>query len=234
MGSAWAQSALSWWEEAGVDTLVGETPRDWLKPAPKTPAPEPVAAAAPAADIPDTLDAFRAWFVDGASLPLDAPAAPRLGPAGNPAAALMVMVDMPGAEDFAAGTLLAGEAGALFDKMLNAIGLSRASIYLASLSPLRAPTGSLDARHAETLAAIARRHIALAAPRALLLFGDACSKALVGPAVAGARGRWHELATPAGTVKTLVTIRPEKLVAMPKLKPHAWADLQLLMEELTP
>lgn len=233
MGSAWAQSALSWWEEAGVDTLVAETPRDWLKPAPEAPAREPMAAG-PSTEIPDTLDAFRAWFIDGVSLPLDGPAAPRLGPAGNPAAALMVMVDMPGAEDFAAGTLLAGEAGALFDKMLAAIGLSRETIYLASLSPLRTPTGSLDAREAEALAVIARRHIALAAPRALLLFGDACSKALVGPAVAGARGRWHELATPAGAVKTLVTIRPEKLVAMPKLKAHAWADLQLLMEELTP
>lgn len=232
MGSAWAQSALSWWEEAGVDTLVGETPRDWLKPAPKASAPEP--AAAPAAELPDTLEAFRAWFVDGAALPLDAPAAPRLGPAGDPAAALMVMVDMPGAEDFAAGTLLAGEAGALFDKMLAAIGLGRETIYLASLSPLRTPAGSLDAKQAEALAAIARRHIALAKPRALLLFGDACSKALVGPAVPGARGRWHELATPEGTVKTLVTIKPEKLIGMPKLKAHAWADLQLLMEELKP
>lgn len=235
MGSAWAQSALSWWEEAGVDTLVGETPRDWLKPAPKTAAPEPAAAApVPAPDLPDTLDAFRAWFVDGVQLPLDAPAAPRLGPAGEAGAALMVMIDMPGAGDVAAGTLLAGEAGALFDRMLNAIGLGRDTIYLASLSPLRTPTCSLDARQVEALAAIARRHIALARPRALLLFGDACSKALVGPAVAGARGRWHELATPAGAVKTLVTIRPEKLVAMPKLKRLAWADLQLLMEELTP
>jgi DNA polymerase len=99
---------------------------------------------------------------------------------------------------------------------------------------LRTPTGSLDAKQGEALATIARRHIALAQPRILLLFGDACSKALVGPAVAGARGRWHELATPAGAVKTLVTIKPEKLVAMPKLKAHAWADLQLLMEELTP
>lgn len=232
MASAGAESVLSWWEEAGVDTLVGETPRDWLKPAPKAPAPEPVAA--PAAEIPDTLEAFRAWFADGVSLPLDAPAAPRLGPAGDGAAALMVMVDMPGAEDFAAGTLLAGEAGALFDKMLTAIGFSRETIYLASLSPLRTPAGSLDAKQSEALAAIARRHIALAAPRALLLFGDACSKALVGPAVAGARGRWHELATPAGAVKALVTIRPEELIAMPKLKPHAWADLQLLIEELTP
>ena len=35
MSLRWAESALSWWEEAGVDTVVGEQPRNWLA----TPAP---------------------------------------------------------------------------------------------------------------------------------------------------------------------------------------------------
>ena len=32
MASNWAASALSWWQDAGVDTIVGEAPRDWLSP----------------------------------------------------------------------------------------------------------------------------------------------------------------------------------------------------------
>lgn len=234
MGSSWAESALAWWQEAGVDTIVGEEARDWLNPKAKAPAPAPDIAPAPPDPVPADLDAFRAWFVDGARLPLDAPSAPRLGPSGDPASALMILIDMPGQDDVAAGTLLSGAPGALFDRMLAAIGLSRETVYLASLSPLRTPSGSLDANAAERLAAIARHHIGLAAPQALLLFGDACSKALVGPAVAGARGRWHAVETPAGPIKTLVTIRPEKLDTQPKLKAHAWADLQLLMEGLKP
>lgn len=240
MASRWAESALSWWQEAGVDMLVGEEPRDWLNPKPKAAAPAEAAAAGPpmpaaAADAPpDDLDAFRAWFVDPLRLPLGAPAAPRLGAAGDPASGLMILIDMPGADDIAAGQLISGEPGALLDRMLAAIGRSRDSVYLAALSPLRTPTGALDASGAARLAALARHHIALARPRALLLFGDIAAKALVGDAVAGARGRWHELETPAGAVKTLVTIRPEKLILMPRLKAHAWADLQLLMEGLTP
>jgi DNA polymerase len=27
-----AQSLLAWWREAGVDLLIDETPRDWLRP----------------------------------------------------------------------------------------------------------------------------------------------------------------------------------------------------------
>ena len=41
----------------------------------------------------------------------------------------MVLIDMPSPE----ARLLAGEAGALFDRMLNAIGRSRDTINLASL-----------------------------------------------------------------------------------------------------
>lgn len=233
MGSSWAESALSWWEEAGVDTLVAEQPRDWLRPKTKAPVAAPASPPAPSDALPPDLDAFRAWFVDGARLPLGAPGAARLGPSGDPGAGLMILVDMPGPEDAAAGSLLSGAAGALFDRMLAAIGRSRETIYLASLSPLRTPTGNLGGE-AGQLAAIARHHIGLVAPRALLLFGDPCSKALIGPAVAGARGRWHEIETPAGLIRTLVTIKPEKLNDMPRLKAHAWADLQLLMEELKP
>lgn len=224
MSSDWAASALKWWSDAGVDTLVDETPRNWLKPEPTTPAP---ASAAP----PTDLDTFRAWFVDGARLPLGAPAAPRVGPAGDPASGLMVLVDMPGADD--RDTLISGAPGALFDRMLGAIGRSRETIWLAPLSPVRTPTGRIDPAAEARLTEIARHHIGLVKPKAVLLFGDAAAKALLGSAVAASRGRWHDLSTPAGPVKTLATIRPEKLEQQPNLKKIAWGDLQMLMEGLT-
>ena len=51
----------------------------------------------------------------------------------------MVMIDMPSPD----GGLLGGEAGAMFDRMLAAIGRGRDTIYLAPLSPPRTPTGSV-------------------------------------------------------------------------------------------
>ena len=223
MSSSWAASALDWWREAGVDVIVGEEPRDWLSPKAK---PAPLSAAPP---LPDSLDAFQDWLATCADLPFAAPGLARARPCGDASSGLMVMVDMPSAD----GALLSGAAGALFDKMLSAIGRSRETIYLAALSPVRSPGGKIDDRSALRLAEIARHHVGLVAPRALLLFGDSCGKALTGSAVAGARARWHEVPSQAGAIKTLVTIRPEKLNDMPGLKKLAWADLQMLMEALT-
>ena len=231
MSGDWAASALSWWQEAGVDTIVGEEPRDWMNPRPR---PTAAAATTPAAPetLPDDLGAFQDWLLG--SLPVAGSA--RVGPAGDPSSGLMVMVDMPSAEDVTAARLLSGEAGELFDRMMSAMAppRSRDSLYLASLSPARTATGMLGPEEAAELARIALHHVGLVAPNALLLFGDACSKALLGAPVARARGRWHELATPAGKVRALATIRPEKLLAQPNLKKLAWEDLQRLMEGLNP
>jgi uracil-DNA glycosylase family 4 len=229
MSSRWAESALSWWEEAGVDTLVGEAPRDWLvqfKPAPATAA-EP-APAPPAEALPDDLPAFQAWLAETGTIPFASPAMRRAAPAGDPASGLMAITDLPSA----AGAIFGGEADALVDRMLAAIGRSRETIYLAPFSPIRPVAGRIDKAGVELLTRAMRHHIGLVKPCALLIFGDACARALLGTTMTQARGRWHEVETPAGPVKALVTIRPQELLAQPKLKAHAWADLQLLREGL--
>jgi DNA polymerase len=233
LSPAEAESALSWWAEAGVDTLVDEAPRDWLRPKPReAPAPVPAAAEIPDSNLPGQLDLFQAWLASSDRLAFAAPAAPRICPAGDPASGLMILADMPSGEDCAAGTLISGEAGRLFDRMLAAIGRDRQSIYLAALSCIRSPSGQLNGEAMKSCAALARHHVGLAAPKAVLLFGDACAKALLGLSVPQARGRWHELATHAGPVKALVTIAPRQLLDSPRLKALAWADLQMLIEEV--
>lgn len=231
MSSDWALSALKWWEDAGVDVIVGETARDWLNPAAKAPAPRPEAQVR-ADRLPDGLADFRQWLLATDRLPV--PPSSRVPAAGDPESGLMILVDMPSTEDLAASALLAGAPGILFDRMIKAIGRSRETVYLASLSPARTASGKLDADAARGLAEIARHHVGLVLPKALLLFGDACAKALLGPAVAGARGRWHDLETPRGTVRTIATFSPHYLERLPTAKKLAWEDLQMLMEGLKP
>lgn len=221
-----AASALGWWIDAGVDTIVAETPRNWLKPVDTATA--QAQAPAPAAALPGDLAGFRHWLLNGDDVPLGAPATRRLGPLGDPASGLMVLIDMPGTRD----SLLAGEAGARFERMMTAIGRDLESIYLATLAPARTPTGLLSAEEVKALAPIARHHVGLVAPRALLLFGDACARALLGAPLNQTRGRWHEVATAAGPVPTIATIRSEDMDRTPGLKKAAWADLQMLMEGL--
>lgn len=232
-------SLLDWWAEAGVDTAIAEQPNDWLKPREATPGQAtakavPTPAEAPPAALPGQLDLFQAYLREHDALPFAAPSAPRICPAGDPAAGLMMMTDMPAAEDCAAGTLLSGEVGRLFDRMLAAIGRDRASIYLASLSCLRSPSGGFTGSSAGQCANLARHHIGLVAPGALLLFGDTCGKALLGQSVMQGRGRWHLLSTHAGEIPTLLTFHPDRLLDQPKFKAAAWADLQLLMEGYAP
>jgi DNA polymerase len=235
--SRWAESALSWWEEAGVDTIVGEQPRDWLagpKPAAiKAAGPVEVAVPAPAEALPGELPAFQAWLATTDAIPFASASAPRVMPTGDPAAGLMAITDVPTAEDVASGILFSGETGALVDRMFAAIGRDRETIYLASFSPIRPPAGRIDKAGVEVLARTMRHHVGLVAPRALLIFGDACARALLGLNMTQARGRWHEVGTPAGPVRALVTLRPQDLLTR-SIKALAWADLQMLREGLEP
>jgi DNA polymerase len=235
--AAEASSLLGWWSDAGVDTIVTEEPRDWLRPAPP---PAPAATVANAAkafapaeeELPGQLDLFQAWLARSDRLSFAAPSAPRICPSGDPASGVMILADMPSGEDCQAGALIAGESGRLFDRMLAAIGRDRASIYLAALSCLRSPDGRLTGAPAQQCATLARHHIGLVAPRALLLLGDSCAKALLGLSMVQARGRWHEVATHSGPIRTLVTIPPDFLLRQPGHKARAWADLQMLIEEV--
>ncbi len=226
-----AASALQWWADAGVDVIIDEAPRDWLRPKTKAPA-APATVVEPTDVLPDQLDLFHGYLRDSAALPFASPNARRVCPAGDPAAGLMILTDMPAAEDCTTGTLLSGEVGRLFDRMLAAIGRDRASIYLASLSCLRSPDGRFTSAAATQCVTLARHHIGLAQPCVLLLFGDACSKALLGLGMAQARGRWHEVATHSGPVRALASLPPSYLLSQPSAKAHAWADLQLLMDGL--
>jgi DNA polymerase len=225
MSGDWAASALGWWHDAGVDTIVADRPRDWLAPA----ASRPAATAAPTPQaLPGDLSGFHRWLLESADVPLARPSMRRIAPLGDAAADLMVLVDMPAAPD----ALLAGEAGVMFENMMRAIGRGLDAIYAAPLSVVRTPTGRLAAADLAALAPIARHHVALARPKALLLFGDSCAQALAGAPAARARGRWHDIETPAGAVRAIATMSPQFLVKQPERKREVWTDLQMLMEGL--
>lgn len=234
-----AASALRWWADAGVDCLVADAPRNWLAetvpvppPSPERAAPAARAAPPAALELPDQLALFHEWLRSSDALPLAASGAPRICPSGDPASGLAIFVAMPSSEDCSAGTLLSGAAGGLFDRMLAAIGRSRETIYLAGLSCLRPASGRLDAPDGAACADIARHNLGLLKPKAVLLLGDACVTPLLGLGVGQARGRVHDLATPAGPVRAVASLHPDLLLARPALKRHAWADLLLLKDLL--
>ena len=231
IGIAEARSALAWWLEAGVDVAVQEEPRDWLKPAPARPAAAPAAEPAPKANLvqpsQDTLTELRDWLASSVQLPLAGPGAKRVLPHGPEQAAVMLFSDSPALEDAAAGQPIGGEAWKLTQRMLAAIGIKPDEAYSASLSCFNAPGARMSTADREACAEIARRHIQLAKPKRLILFGDGPCLALLGKRLIEARGHVQKVEG----VRAVATFHPRHLINRPLDKSLAWKDLLLLMEE---
>ncbi|ODP39309.1 uracil-DNA glycosylase [Sphingomonas turrisvirgatae] len=226
-------SALAWWDEVGVDTLVDEAPRDWTARETSLPAkgeaPAPVAPSEPEAiPLPATLEAFVDWRFGG-----DAPEAawgePIVHAMGDPASPLMILTDMPEAGDCDLGTLLTGDAGRLFDRMLAAIGQTRASVYIAALCIARPVTAQVPRELEQRLGELALHHVALAAPKRLLLLGQTVSRSLLGSNAGAGRGRLQPINYQGGQSEVVATFHPRFLLNKPAVKADAWKDLQLLI-----
>jgi DNA polymerase len=229
---ALAASALDWWRDAGVDTIVEDTPFPWLDAPPPVPASAvPAVAAAPAPTaLPETLDAFAGWRT-GPGLPDSDWGGAAIAASGPAGAELMILVDCPERGDREA--LMEGPVGRLFDNMLAAIGRSRADVRLASVCARRPAIGRVPRDVEARLGEIARHHVSLAAPKRLLAMGDAATRAILATNVAEARGRFHALNHRNGTVTQVVaTHHPRMLIERPAGKAEAWRDLLLLTGEL--
>lgn len=231
-----AASLVRWWQDAGLDVLVEERPRNWLiapraenAPAKSAPKPDSAPSVTPQATLPVTLEAFRAWLADSPDLPEANWGPKRLLPAGDPASGLMVLCGVPEKGDAEAGLLLSGEMGRLFDRILAAIGRDRSSIWLAALATVRPVGGQLAPEAARRLAEIARHHVGLVAPKRLLILGDQASRALLGADVRDMRGKLRTVNCNDTTVEAVATFHPRTLLGTPSAKAEAWKDLQLLL-----
>ncbi len=184
--------ALDWWREAGVDSAFADAPTHWLavRPDPAEGAPQPAEqpraavsdkarAAMPAASrsaaprldpatIPSRLEDFAQWWLTEPLL-ADGPTSTRIAPRGSPGAELMVIVPEPERDD--ADTLLSGAQGRLLDAMLAAFGLSPQQAYIASAIPRHLPGADWAAIAASGIGLALQRHVALAAPKRLVVFG---------------------------------------------------------------
>jgi DNA polymerase len=231
IGLAEARTALAWWLDAGVDIAIQEEPRNWVKPAPAGKPQPKIAEPAPPPNVSqpahETLAELQQWLAMSAHLPLASATARRIMPHGAENAAIMLLSEAPTLEDFAAGQPIGGESWELTKKMLAAIKIPVDHAYSASLSCFHVPGVRMSPADRQTCAEIARRHIALAKPKRLLLFGDGPAQALLGKPLPQARGHVHKIEG----VRTVTTFHPRQLINQPSNKSLAWKDLLLLMED---
>lgn len=220
-----AASALRWWLEAGVDVAIQENPRNWFeRAAAPQPSDEPQAPATE--PLPDSLEGFQQWLATSAEAPLAAARSRPIMPQGSEGAEVMLLSEPPTREELASGRPIGGEAAVLMERMLAAIGMA-GQAYSANLACFHSPGARMSPKQFDQCASAARKHVALAKPRRLLLLGDAPSRALLGKPLIEARGHVHKVEG----VRTVVTFHPRQLLNRPPDKRLAWQDLLLLTEE---
>lgn len=227
-------AAQGWWRDAGVDCDFIDEPVQWLhadddsapgvQPQPPVLArkPEPAPPAAPAqvdqSGWPTELDGFAHWWLSEPTLD-EGGLFPRIAPRGRQGAALMVVVEQP--EETDSEALLSGRQGALLTAMLAAMGLGEEDIYLAAALPRHVPMVDWGLIRLNGTGEVLRHHIALAAPRRLLLLG-AQLPPLLGHDPTQNPANFNEVALEGGTVAALATRDLASLLNRPRWRADFW------------
>lgn len=250
LSEAEALAALEWYRAAGVDVAVGEVPVDRFaassvapprarppvmpaavaaEPAPPAPAlnADPSETRALAAEA-KTLDALRAAMDAYEGCSLKKRATQLVFADGNPASDIMLVGEGPGEQEDLQGKPFVGRAGQLLDRMLKAIGLDRARVYIANMVPWR-PPGNRDPTPEELAlcAPFLHRQVELVAPKLLVTLGNVPTKSLFGTTVGitKMRGQWRDLTIGSHAVPSLATLHPAFLLRTPSAKENAWRDM---------
>ncbi|MFU8818346.1 MAG: uracil-DNA glycosylase [Desulfurivibrio sp.] len=151
---------------------------------------------------------------------------------GNPGARLLIVGPAPGPAEAAVGLPFQGESGALLDRMLAAIKLSRETVYLTGLVKCATPGSRPPAPEVvrECLPHLLSQ-IAALKPALICTMGQEPAQALLRSKLnlLQLRGRFHDCQG----IPLLPTLAPDFLLLNPEMKKAAWEDLLLLQKRLT-
>lgn len=212
-----------------------------VRPTPAPPAlqsrDETTRSARSTATAAQTLDELRAALAAFDGCALKHTAANLVFGDGQPGAAMMFIGEAPGGEEDRQGVPFVGPAGKLLDRMLAAIGLARADVYITNILPWR-PPGNRSPTDAEIAACLpfVERHIELVAPRLLVFVGGTSAKTLLctREGIMKLRGRWfsYESVHMAAPIPARAIFHPAYLLRSPAQKREAWIDLIAIRHRL--
>ncbi|MBS1121247.1 MAG: phage polymerase-related protein [Deltaproteobacteria bacterium] len=152
--------------------------------------------------------------------------------AGAEDAPLMFIGEAPGEHEDRRGEPFVGPAGELLDKMIEAMGWTRDSIYIANILMCRPPNNrNPQPDEIASCMPFLQQKIAVIAPRVIVALGRPSTNTLLGidAPISTLRGRFHDRH---GT-KVMPTFHPAYLLREPDRKRDTWSDLKLVMAELS-
>jgi uracil-DNA glycosylase family 4 len=151
---------------------------------------------------------------------------------GDPNAKLFFVGEGPGADEDAQGLPFVGRGGQLLNNMIAAMGLKREQVYIANVVKCRPPQNRTpEPDEANTCSPFLFKQIDVVRPKVIVALGQTAVTYLTGEKrpLSAWRGVTHPFR---GGAKLIVTYHPAFLLRDPNQKKHAWADLQIAMQEL--
>ena len=152
---------------------------------------------------------------------------------GDPGARLMFVGEGPGADEDIQGLPFVGRAGKLLDRMIEAMGLTRAQVYIGNVVKCR-PPGNRTPSPEEAAACwgYLQRQIEILQPEVIVVLGNAAAKALLDTRVGitKLRGTWQQL----WDIPVMPTFHPAYLLRQytQDNRRRVWSDLQAVMVKL--
>jgi DNA polymerase len=152
---------------------------------------------------------------------------------GNANADLMFVGEAPGADEDVQGEPFVGRAGQLLTKIIEAIGLVRADVYIANVIKCR-PPGNRNPEPVEvaTCEPFLSTQIDIIRPKVIVALGTFAAHALLKSDVpiSRLRGRVHDFR---GGIKLVPTFHPAFLLRSPDRKRDVWEDMKKVRALLT-
>lgn len=148
-------------------------------------------------------------------------------------AELMIIGEAPGHDEDIQGIPFVGRAGQLLDRMLQAIKLDPAAVYITNILKCRPPenrTPKVD--EIRTCAPFLRAQIELVKPKVLLSVGRISAHNLLHNDTPVGQLRGKQFNLPESDIPLLVTYHPAYLLRNPHQKAQAWEDLKALQRLL--
>jgi DNA polymerase len=173
-----------------------------------------------------TLDEIAKHVASCTRCPLYATALNPVPGEGNPNADFMCVGEAPGATEDETGRPFVGAAGQLLTKILEAIGLSRETVFIANVLKHRPPGNRNPAPNEVTACSpYLIRQIELVQPKVILALGTFAAQTLLDTKtpIGKLRGSVHEY----HGVPLVVTYHPAALLRNPAWKRPTWEDVQL-------
>jgi len=219
---------MQWYQEMGIDTWPNAPQAASLK----IEAPAKKQKDAPAAPIPPmTLEMIREEIGDCQRCKLAPTRTQIVFGAGSPKAGLLFVGEGPGRDEDLQGEPFVGRAGQLLTRMIEAMGLSRETVYIANIIKCRPPNNrNPEADEIANCRPFLERQIAVIAPKIICALGSFAAQTLLETdrRISALRGTFHDLKG----VKVLPTFHPAYLLRNPSQKRVVWEDLQKIMTEL--